>query len=363
LQSRFAAIAASNTVLRFSWCLCMTVIDHNKFLVPAWGLSLLLHGLAVGLAVIFAAQVRPVLKEETFKWDVALVDAVKPDSLPESSQPAVPQVQAQSRAVVPRPAAPKQETALNRVAPHESVQMVHPEAQPVKPIEQKVDPIAPPTPEPVEQMAEVRQQTNEPIEQKVVEVPKPKPEAVVEARKPEPVPQNEPAIAQRESDPPITPAEVKEDRLAQPPVSDSPLVEPMREAQVQDTPKPAPAADPSPAVGLSEAPTQVAKAAPGPDTKADHRWVGESLWRRVAELKRYPTSARVNGQEGKVILKAVIRSDGQLAEVSVQKSSGHHILDTAAMEAVRLACPLHMKHAISKPEIVVSLPIVYSLAN
>jgi len=97
--------------------------------------------------------------------------------------------------------------------------------------------------------------------------------------------------------------------------------------------------------------------------KADHRWLAESLWRRVAELKRYPSSARLNGQEGKVILKAVIRADGHLIEVSVQKSSGHQILDAAAVEAVKLACPLHMKHAINKPEIVVSLPIVYSLAN
>jgi len=103
--------------------------------------------------------------------------------------------------------------------------------------------------------------------------------------------------------------------------------------------------------------------APAAETKTDHRWLAESLWRRVAELKRYPSSARLNGQEGKVILKAVIRSDGHLAEVSVQKSSGHAILDTAAIEAVKLACPLHMKHAINKPEIVVSLPIVYSLAN
>ena len=38
-------------------------------------------------------------------------------------------------------------------------------------------------------------------------------------------------------------------------------------------------------------------------------------------------------------------------------------LDMAAMETVKLACPLHMKHAIGKPQIVMSLPIVYSLAN
>jgi protein TonB len=71
----------------------------------------------------------------------------------------------------------------------------------------------------------------------------------------------------------------------------------------------------------------------------------------------------MNGLQGKVVLKAVIRSDGHLAEVTVQKSSGHSVLDTAAMEAVKLACPLHMKHELGKPQIVVSLPIIYSLAN
>ena len=80
-------------------------------------------------------------------------------------------------------------------------------------------------------------------------------------------------------------------------------------------------------------------------------------------MQRYPASARLNGQEGKVILKAVIRSDGHLAELSVQKSSGHQILDMAAMDLVKLACPLHMKHAINAPEIVVRVPVTYMLTN
>ena len=346
----------------------MTSTDQNRFLFPAWGFSLLLHALAVLLAVVFAAQVKPVLKEEVFKWDVALVDAVSTESLPESGQPVAPQAQAQSKTVDPRPSTPTRETAFNRVAPHQSVEMIHPRPQPVKPVEQKADPIAPPQIEPVERMAEVPPQTHEPIEQKAVEVPKqPNPQPVVEAEKPEPTQHVEPVIAQRQPTAPIPPAEVKEDRVAQPPVSETPTTEPVREANIQNPIKPETSAEPTtaspPKVGLPEAPTQMAKTAPGPDTKVDHRWVGESLWRRVGELKRYPTSARLNGQEGKVILKAVIRADGHLAEVSVQKSSGHQILDTAAMEAVRLACPLHMKHAISKSEIVVSLPIVYSLAN
>jgi protein TonB len=136
------------------------------------------------------------------------------------------------------------------------------------------------------------------------------------------------------------------------------------EVVASSSPEPAPAVAHVPNPSAAETPTQVAPAAPAqPEARMDHRWLAESLWRRVAELKRYPASARLNGQEGKVILKAIIRSDGHLAQVSVQKSSGHHILDSAAMEAVKLACPLHMKHAISKPEIVVSLPIVYSLTN
>ena len=84
---------------------------------------------------------------------------------------------------------------------------------------------------------------------------------------------------------------------------------------------------------LTQQRTVDAVAAPGAETKADNRWLAESLWRRVAELKRYPSIARLNGQEGKVILKAVIRSDGQLADVVVQKSSGYSALDAAAIEA------------------------------
>ena len=38
-------------------------------------------------------------------------------------------------------------------------------------------------------------------------------------------------------------------------------------------------------------------------------------------------------------------------------------LDRAAMETVRLACPIHMKQALSAAEVAVYVPIVYSLAG
>ena len=101
---------------------------------------------------------------------------------------------------------------------------------------------------------------------------------------------------------------------------------------------------------------------PTPAVKADHGWLAESLRRRLAELKRYPSTARLNGWEGKVVLRAVIRADGHLSEVKVHRSSGYEALDNAAMEAIRLVCPLHMQQPIGTSE-VAYVPIVYSLGS
>ena len=76
-----------------------------------------------------------------------------------------------------------------------------------------------------------------------------------------------------------------------------------------------------------------------PAAKADYGWLADSLHRRIIELRHYPSTARLNGWEGKVVLKVSIRNDGQLKDVEVVKSSGHESLDQAAMEAVRRACP------------------------
>jgi protein TonB len=91
--------------------------------------------------------------------------------------------------------------------------------------------------------------------------------------------------------------------------------------------------------------------------------LAESLRRRLAELKRYPSTARLNGWEGKVVLRAVIRADGHLSEVKVHRSSGYDVLDNAAMEAIRMVCPLHMHQALGAAEVAVYVPMVYSLGS
>lgn len=305
----------------------MTSTDENRFFFPAWGVSLALHGIVVGLAFMFAAQVKPLMPEDLFQWDVALVEGTKTESISEQAPSVVPPEQPPAK-VVSQPR-PKRTTEVSRT---------------VKPLEQKIEP-PPPTIEPVqkiEQRMENPQPREEPIEQRIAERTEPtesKAEPLVEAKEPEPV---------------APPAHHE-------PVAVTAAPAPSQEAVAQQE---APAESTPQEARMDPAPMEVARApASSSEAKMDHRWLAESLGRRVAELKRYPNQARMNGQEGKVILKVIIRSDGHLAAVSVQKSSGHSVLDEAAIEAVKLACPLHMRQAIGKPQIVVGLPIVYSLVN
>lgn len=49
----------------------------------------------------------------------------------------------------------------------------------------------------------------------------------------------------------------------------------------------------------------------------------------------YPEAARVQKQQGVVVLKAIISTEGRPEQVAVQESSGYPLLDQAALRAVR----------------------------
>lgn len=97
------------------------------------------------------------------------------------------------------------------------------------------------------------------------------------------------------------------------------------------------------------------------DSISDYGWLARAVHRRIAELKRYPRAARVNQWEGRVVLRAVIREDGQLAALSVRTSSGHNELDEDAMELVRQISPISLMHPLGRPEITMHIPITYTL--
>jgi len=65
-------------------------------------------------------------------------------------------------------------------------------------------------------------------------------------------------------------------------------------------------------------------------------------WRRKIERignLNYPEKAKRNGIYGSLSLKVAINADGTVNEILVLRSSGHKILDDAAIRIVRLASP------------------------
>jgi periplasmic protein TonB len=98
-----------------------------------------------------------------------------------------------------------------------------------------------------------------------------------------------------------------------------------------------------------------------PTPQADYGWLVEALRSKVQELKRYPAIARMNNGEGRVVLRAVIKDNGEVAELEVAESSGHAALDAAALEAMRRASPLKLPHRLGRSHVVLHVPIRYHL--
>ena len=298
----------------------MTLSPNGQYRVQGWVVSVFVHGLALTVALGLMAQVKPVVPKEVFKWDVALVE---PQRIQETVQTEAKPTQEPAKPT-PRPAAS---------APSKP-QMITQEVQP-----REVTPVV---------QREIRQvvETSQPIQQAVA----------VQARTEEVTPVREQQLAEVQQ----TDQSVVES--VGPPVQHEAVT-----AEPASTAAPAtPAAnDAKPAESVAqESPPQVAMATRSiPAVKADYGWLAESLRRRLAELKRYPSAARLNGWEGKVVLRAVIRADGHLSEVKVHRSSGYEALDNAALEAIRLACPLHMHQPLGTSEVAVYVPMVYSLGS
>ena len=337
----------------------MTFGPIRQYRLQGWALSVLFHGLALAVVLGLMAEVKPVVPKEVFKWDVALVE---PQRIQEARQAEMKPTQEPAKPP-PHPATP----ALSK--PQMVTQEVQPrEVTPVVPREiNQVD-----MSQPIQQTVAVQTRTEavtQVREQELAEVQQTK-QAAVESIAP--VVQHEAVAAE-----PVTTAAPVQQAVPQS-VTTEASIHPAETGAVEsasvtrDPNLPAPSA-PSTAASsdakaadpvVRESAPQVAMATrPAPVVKADYAWLAESLRRRLAEIKRYPSAARLNGWEGKVVLRAVIRADGHLSEVKVHRSSGYEALDNAAMEAIRLVCPLHMTNTISAAEVAVLVPMVYSLGG
>jgi len=81
----------------------------------------------------------------------------------------------------------------------------------------------------------------------------------------------------------------------------------------------------------------VAGAAQASDMAAKAAEIGPSLMPRLLANPKplYPKRARKRGVEGQVLLRVQIGTDGKSKAVETLRTSGHHLLDAAAVKAVR----------------------------
>ena len=276
-------------------------------------LSALIHGLVIAFAVTVLSDLKLAPEPEPFKWNVAMVD-----------RPIPKQVETPSEARPAKPAPPP------------------PEPVPAQPVTETIQ-----TVQTVQQV--VRQEVRE--VRQIVQVST-QPTQVSHAV------QSIQAVQQT-----AVPAEAVAPEGARPAASEAsagPATQAVETTQTPAMVQAVAARQTAPAV-IQQASVKELPVRSMPETKADYGWLAEALWHRVEQLKRYPHIARMNRWEGKVILRAVIKEDGQLMDLEVAETSGYAVLDHDALEVMRQASPLKLKHPLGKPQVVVQVPISYKL--
>ena len=276
--------------------------SHKGTHVQGWLVSVLLHGTVAFVAILFMKQIHLDPQNEAFKWNVAMVS---------------PTQQVQSSAL-PQNHAPARSIPSTTSAPSPPMQPAAP-AQTLSPPQLLAQPTTPPTSE----------RTTTPVTAE--------PTALPSTQATAPITHEVAAPIATESTSIMKPAEAPTAVSAEPDTQTAQSVQPT--AQMAAI---------SPA--LTNAPT-----------KRDYGWLSEEILRRVEELKRYPSSARIDRAEGKVVVKAVINEDGNLGEVEVFQSSGYLTLDKAAVETMRQAAPFHLPHPLGQPRMTIKIPMSYRL--
>jgi len=89
----------------------------------------------------------------------------------------------------------------------------------------------------------------------------------------------------------------------------------------------------------------------------------QTVRRKIESRKRYPLAARKSMIEGRVGVKMTILKDGRLEIVEIIKSSGHSILDKAALESIRRSAPFPpFPKDVERKRVQMSIYLVFKIA-
>jgi protein TonB len=83
---------------------------------------------------------------------------------------------------------------------------------------------------------------------------------------------------------------------------------------------------------------------------------------RLNQFKRYPSQARVRGQEGTVTVAFVLDDDGHVVSSKIVRSSGSAILDKETLDLISRAQPYPVPpNGAGGQDLFLQVPIAYGL--
>ncbi|MEP6933243.1 MAG: TonB family protein, partial [Nitrospirota bacterium] len=93
----------------------------------------------------------------------------------------------------------------------------------------------------------------------------------------------------------------------------------------------------------------------------DYAWLMDTLRTKLESVKTYPSLAKANHWQGRVVVQIRVDGDGRIANPEIEESSGYPVLDQAALDALQAASPLTLSYRLDGPPIVMLIPLNYQL--
>lgn len=189
----------------------------------------------------------------------------------------------------------------------------------------------------------------------------------LEARLVEPPPKLEPETLPAPPPPVVKPRPRPKPppRMAKP--APAPLAEP------EPATPPAPVIEPAPPASATPPQPSIARLEPRPAPPGPSAEQLEALTREQYRLEvlnaarshnRYPPLARENNWEGEVRVRMVIDSSGEIIALTVQRTSGHQVLDRQALEMFRRAqAQVPLPPSLRGKQITLELRAIYNLKD
>jgi TonB family C-terminal domain len=292
---------------------------HGSQYVRCWALSIALHGTAIGVALALLSDLHLPTQPDAFRWQVSVIGMTHPSAVQKTTAPPMDPRSAPPTPISVNEPAPVQK---NSPAPRQAV--------------------APPV-----TAREISRMTARPLPSSNVP-----PQVVAPADPSQSTPSETvtPMPSLNELPPPAASSAPTEE----------PAVSPSRDVSLDTPSDVAPTRIPEARSSTGHSPSLSPSIQEATIQKPDFSWLTDSLRGRVQQSQKYSTVARLNGLEGRVVLRITVKDNGELL-VAIATSSGHALLDQDAVEQVTRLSPLPLLQPLGRTQQVLNLPIIYSL--